>query len=176
MAQASVRATKRGVLLERSGQLSALAEQLAAVTASSQGRLVLVGGEAGAGKTALIRRFAEELPRTVRVLAGACDALFTPRPLGPFLDVAEAAGGELQRLAVDGARSHDFAAGLIRELRASGPSVLLLEDVHWADEATFDVLRLLGRRVETVPALVVVTYRDDELVRTHPRFACCWAT
>jgi DNA-binding CsgD family transcriptional regulator/tetratricopeptide (TPR) repeat protein len=168
MAPPSLRTAKRGVLLERSEQLSALGEQLAAVRATSHGRLVLVGGEAGAGKTALVRRFADELPHTTRVLAGACDALFTPRPLGPFLDVAEATGGDLKRLAADGARSHEFAAELIRELRATGPSVLLLEDMHWADEATFDVLRLLARRVETVPALVVVTYRDDELDRAHP--------
>jgi DNA-binding CsgD family transcriptional regulator/tetratricopeptide (TPR) repeat protein len=65
-------------------------------------------------------------------------------------------------------RPHEFAAGLIRELRANGPSVVVLEDLHWADAATLDVLRLLGRRVDSVPALVVVTYRDDELPRTHP--------
>ena len=168
MAAQSLGTAKRGVLLERSEQLSALAEQLAAVSATSHGRLVLVGGEAGAGKTALVRRFAEELPRTTRVLAGACDALYTPRPLGPFLDVAEATGGELQRLAEHGARPHEFAAGLIRELRGTVPSVLLLEDLHWADAATLDVLRLLGRRVDAVPALIVVTYRDDELNRAHP--------
>src|ERR1700730_933390 len=168
MAQAELRTSRRGALLERAEQLSALAEQLNAVTASSHGRLVLVGGEAGAGKTALVRCFADELPRTTRVLAGACDALFTPRPLGPFLDVAEATGGELQRLAADGVRPHEFAAGLIRELRKTGPSVLVLEDLHWADAATLDVLRLLARRVDLVPALVVVTYRDDELNRTHP--------
>src|ERR1700694_5555762 len=168
MAQAELRTSRRGALLERAEQLSALAEQLRAVAAGSQGRLVLVGGEAGAGKTALVRCFADELPRTTRVLAGACDALFTPRPLGPFLDVAEATGGELQRLAADGVRPHEFAAGLTRALRGRGPSFLLLEDLHWADAATFDVLRLLARRVDTVPALVVVTYRDDELDRTHP--------
>jgi DNA-binding CsgD family transcriptional regulator/tetratricopeptide (TPR) repeat protein len=168
MAQAALRTPKRGVLLERSEQLAALADQLRLATATKQGRLVLVGGEAGAGKTAVVRRFADELPRTTRILAGACDALFTPRPLGPFLDVAEATGGELQRLAEGGVRPHEFAAGLIRELRTTGPSVVLLEDLHWADAATFDVLRLLARRVDTVPALVVVTYRDDELNRSHP--------
>jgi DNA-binding CsgD family transcriptional regulator/tetratricopeptide (TPR) repeat protein len=167
MAQAA-RASKTGVLLERSEQLDALRSKLKAVTETSRGRLVFVGGEAGVGKTALIRRFADELPRKIRLLAGACDALFTPPPLGPFLDVAEATGGDLQSLAADGARPHEFAAGLIRELRVNGPTVLLLEDMHWADAATLDVLRMLGRRVNAVPALVVVTYRDDELNRTHP--------
>jgi DNA-binding CsgD family transcriptional regulator/tetratricopeptide (TPR) repeat protein len=136
--------------------------------ATGRGRLVLIGGEAGVGKTALVRRFVEELPRTTRVMTGACDALFTPRPLGPFLDVAEATGGELQAFAAEGVRPHEFAAALIRELRSSGPSIVLLEDLHWGDAATFDVLRLVGRRVSTVPALVVVTYRDDELDRAHP--------
>jgi len=168
MAQATARAAKTSVLLERSEQLGALNDQLSAVNQTSRGRLVFVGGEAGVGKTALIRRFADQLPRHMRVLPGACDALFTPRPLGPFLDVAEATGGELQSVAAAGVRPHEFAAALIRELRASGPTVLLLEDLHWGDAATFDVLRLLARRVDTLPALVVVTYRDDELDRTHP--------
>ena len=168
MAQTSTRAPKTGVLLERSEQLDALADQLNAVSQTSRGRLVFIGGEAGVGKTALVRRFVDELPRTTRVLAGACDALFTPRPLGPFLDVAEITGGELQRQASNGLRPHEFAAALIRELRANGPSVLVLEDLHWGDAATFDALRLLGRRVDKVPALVVVTYRDDELDRSHP--------
>jgi DNA-binding CsgD family transcriptional regulator/tetratricopeptide (TPR) repeat protein len=168
MAQVTARSSKTGVLLERSEQLDALAGHLSAVTETSRGRLVFIGGEAGVGKTALLRRFADELPSKARVLPGACDALFTPRPLGPFLDVAEAMGGELQTLAAAGGRPHEFAAALIRELRSTGPSVVLLEDLHWADAATFDVLRLLARRVSTVPALVVVTYRDDELDRAHP--------
>jgi DNA-binding CsgD family transcriptional regulator/tetratricopeptide (TPR) repeat protein len=82
--------------------------------------------------------------------------------------VAESTGGELQSIASNGVRPHEFAAALIRELRSTGPSVVLLEDLHWGDAATFDVLRLLGRRVNTFPALLVVTYRDDELDRTHP--------
>jgi DNA-binding CsgD family transcriptional regulator/tetratricopeptide (TPR) repeat protein len=168
MAQAIARTAKRNGLLERSAQLEELAGQLEAVTVSSRGRLVLIGGEAGVGKTALVRRFEDELPRSTRVLSGTCDGLFTPRPLGPFLDIAESTEGELQRQASDGVRPHEFAAGLIRELRANGPAVVVLEDLHWADAATLDVLRLLGRRVDSVPALVVVTYRDDELPRTHP--------
>lgn len=167
MARAAVEIPRRSVLLERSVQLIALAEQLKVVTETMSGRLVLVSGEAGVGKTALVRRFSDELPHSFRFLAGACDALLTPRPLGPFLDVAEATSGELQRMAAVGPRPHEFAAELIRELRARGPSVLILEDFHWADAATLDVLRLLARRVDSVPALVVVTYRD-ELDRTHP--------
>ncbi|HEX2703121.1 MAG TPA: hypothetical protein VHM72_06790, partial [Solirubrobacteraceae bacterium] len=57
---------------------------------------------------------------------------------------------------------------LVRELRTQAPTIFVLEDVHWADEATLDVLRLLARRVATVPALILASYRDDELDRGHP--------
>ncbi len=155
-------------LLERFRQLSALGDALAAVMKSSDGRLVLVAGEAGGGKTALLRRFCDERRGSARILWGACDALFTPRPLGPLLDVAERTGGELEQLVEREARPHDVAASLVRELRTTTPTILVLEDLHWADEATLDVLRLLARRLEAVPALVLASYRDDELDRTHP--------
>jgi predicted ATPase len=155
-------------LLERSRHLSALGESLAAVRDSSHGRLVLVGGEAGVGKTALVRRFCKEQGRSARTVWGACEPLFTPRPLGPLLDIAEETGGELGELVEGGARPHEVVAALMRELRARAPTILVLEDVHWADEATLDVLRLLGRRVEAVPALFLASYRDEELERAHP--------
>jgi len=119
------------------------------------------------GKTALARRFCDD-QGLARVLWGACDALFTPRPLGPFLDIAQATGGELERVAASGAKAYEFAAALMRELKGPPPSVVVVEDVHWADEATLDVLRIVARRVETLPALIVATYRDDELDRRHP--------
>ena len=154
-------------LLERSGELSTLGESLRAVQSSSRGRVVLVGGEAGVGKTALLRRFCEEHRESARILWGGCDPLFTPRPLGPLLVVAEGVGGELEEVVSSG-EPHEVVAALMRELPARAPTVFVLEDVHWADEATLDVLRLLARRVERVPALIVATYRDDELDRAHP--------
>ena len=126
--------------------------------------MVLVAGEAGAGKTALARAFADTAG--VRVLWGGCDALFTPRPLGPIADVAADVGGELERLVEAAARPHDLLPALLAELRR--PSVLVLEDLHWADEATLDLVRLLGRRLGGSPSLVLGTYRDDELGATHP--------
>jgi DNA-binding CsgD family transcriptional regulator/tetratricopeptide (TPR) repeat protein len=155
-------------LLERAGELSRLTEALQAVQASSQGRIVLVGGEAGVGKTALLRRFCEDCHEPARILWGGCDPLFTPRPLGPLLAVAEAAGGELEEVVANGVVPHEVVAALVRELRSRAPTVFVLEDLHWADEATLDVLRLLARRVEAVPALIVASYRDDELDRAHP--------
>jgi DNA-binding CsgD family transcriptional regulator/tetratricopeptide (TPR) repeat protein len=159
---------RRSVLLERSGQLGALDESLAAVLSSSRGRLVLVGGEAGVGKTALVSRFCEEHGGSARILSSACDALFTPRPLGPLLDVAHVTGGELEELVESGARPHEVTAALMGELRRRAPTILVIEDLHWADEATLDVLKLLVRRVEGVPVLTLASYRDEELDRNHP--------
>ncbi len=159
---------ERSELFERSRQLAVLEEAFADVVRSSHGRLVLVGGEAGVGKTALLNRFCEEQGGAGRLLWGTCDALFTPRPLGPLLDVAELTGGELQEVVHRGAMPYDVTAVLMRELQQQVPTIVVLEDVHWADEATLDVLRLLGRRIENVPALVLASYRDDELEHAHP--------
>jgi DNA-binding CsgD family transcriptional regulator/tetratricopeptide (TPR) repeat protein len=155
-------------LLERERELAVLAETLAGVDHRSGGALALVHGEAGAGKTALLYRFCGEQETTTRILWGACEALFTPRPLGPFIDVAETVGGELRALVAAGALPHEVASGVVRELAGGPAAILVVEDAHWADEATLDVLRLLSRRLSALPALVVVTYRDDELERTHP--------
>jgi DNA-binding CsgD family transcriptional regulator len=156
------------LLLERSDCLSRLDAVLTEVVSRGRGRLVLVNGEAGGGKTALVRRFCGELGGSARVLWGTCDALFTPRPLGPLFDVAEATGGELEDLVAGGARVHEVVAALARELGRRSPTVMVLEDVHQADGATLDVVRLLGRKVARLSALVVVTYRDNELSAEHP--------
>jgi DNA-binding CsgD family transcriptional regulator/post-segregation antitoxin (ccd killing protein) len=164
--QAGVTITlERNELLERARALTEL-DSLAAVAASGRGRLGLVSGEAGVGKTALVRRFCDE-QRSARVLWGACDALFTPRPLGPFLDIAAAVGGEIARVAAGEARPYEVADALMRELTASA-SVVVVEDVHWAGEATLDVLRIVARRIDSLPVLLLLTYRDDELDRRHP--------
>jgi DNA-binding CsgD family transcriptional regulator/tetratricopeptide (TPR) repeat protein len=155
-------------LLERSDQLSALAASLDAVVAHDAGALVLVGGEAGVGKTLLLQAFCDEKRASARILWGACEALLTPGPLGPLFDLAEVTGGDLQELVSRAARPHEVTGALIRELAGGRATVVVLEDLHWADEATLDVLRLLARKVEAVPALVLASYRDDELDRTHP--------
>src|SRR6516162_11899747 len=154
-------------LLERSEQIGSLGGALAAVAAGGPGRAVLVAGEAGIGKTALLRRFCAGVAGSARVLWAGCDPLFTPRPLGPVLDLARAVGGDVAARAANGARPYDVTAALLREL-AARRSVLVFEDVHWADEATLDVIRLAGRRVGDVPALLVLSYRDDGLDRSHP--------
>jgi DNA-binding CsgD family transcriptional regulator len=148
-------------LLERSELLDYLAAGLAEA-ADGRGCMVLLGGEAGAGKTALLREFCGN-DLSARVLWGACERLFTPRALGPFLDIAQPAGVELGRFAPNRRVPHEFAGALVAELANDFPTVLVVEDVHWADEGTLDVIKLLGRRIESLPVLAIVSFRDDQL-------------
>src|SRR6202012_493250 len=154
------------VLLEREPTLDALRGLLA--DARRAGRLVVVGGEAGVGKTALLRRFCDEQAAGIRTLWGACAPLRTPRPLGPFVAIGEQCAGELAALVSADAKPHAVADEIVRELDGAGATVLVLEDLHWADEATLDVLTLLASRIATVPALVIGSYREDELEQAPP--------
>ena len=155
-------------LLERSTELDRLTALLRTAS-GGEGRLVFVGGEAGVGKTSLVREFCRSVPSPVRVLTGGCDPLSAPRPLGPLIDIASAVGGELERiLQTNGPRHEVFRAFLRMLLAGHKPSVVVFEDVHWADDATLDLLRYLGRRIDSAPALLIVTYRDDELGPRHP--------
>jgi DNA-binding CsgD family transcriptional regulator len=157
-----------GELLERGSEMSVLRECLTAVQRSSSGGVVLVSGEAGAGKTALLRRFCEACGESARVLWGGCDPLFTPRPLGALLAMADGVGGELGEIMAGEVLPHELTVAVLRELRGPAPTIFVLEDVHWADEATLDVLRLLAGRVQAVPAVLIASYRDDQLDRADP--------
>ena len=148
-------------LLERDAELDRLGAALERAAGGS-GSVVLVAGEAGIGKTSLVRAFVRRNDgRRARVLLGACDDLLTPRTLGPLRDAARGTAGPLAAaLAAD-----DRDAALLTALADGGarPTVLVLEDVHWADDATLDVLRYVGRRVAELPAVLVATYRDEEV-------------
>ncbi|MDP9866795.1 MULTISPECIES: ATP-binding protein [Streptosporangium] len=146
-------------LLEREDALAVLAE-----CRREHGRVALVSGEAGIGKTALVTAFAAQVDGGV--LWGGCDALRTPRPLGPLRDIARAAGGELARaMAAESVRYDRYGAFL--DVLAAGRTVVI-EDAHWADEATLDLLAFAGRRVGGTAGLLIITYRDDELGSHHP--------
>ncbi len=154
-------------LLERESFLQTLAEY-AAEARQGDGRLVLVSGESGIGKTALVEMF-EQRTKGVRWLWGACDGLLTPRPLGPLFDIAAQAGGELADLCRRGAERDRLFAGFLTEINAPGTlTVAVVEDMHWADEATIDLLSFLGRRLGRMSTLLLATYRDDELGDSHP--------
>ena len=104
-------------LLEREHQLAALDGLLSGVRDRGRGRLVMLSGEAGAGKTSLVRAFGER-HRSVPVLSGGCEPLFTPRPLGPLLDIAADVGGELEALTERGASATEVLQALARTVRA----------------------------------------------------------
>ena len=154
-------------VLERESALAALGE-CAESAAGGSGRMVLVSGEAGAGKSTLLERFEEGMP-DARWLHGACDGLSTPRSLGPLFDVAQEVGGDLLEACHAGAsREELFRLFLAAIGDGSRPTIVAIEDVHWADDSTLDLLRFVGRRVRDIPVLLVCTYRDDELGPDHP--------
>jgi DNA-binding CsgD family transcriptional regulator/tetratricopeptide (TPR) repeat protein len=153
-------------LLERHGLLAQLRAQWDAACAG-QGRLVFVEGEAGIGKTKLLRAFAQTLKTEAPVHWGACEALITPRPLGPLHDIAFAAGGELRAMLDGDAERHRLFVAFI-DLLAQRSSLVIFEDLHWADEATLDLLRFAGRRIVHTRSLMVASFRSDELLPAHP--------
>lgn len=144
-------------LLERDGPQAEL-DRLLTAARSGAGALVLLSGDAGLGKTSLARTFATG--SGVRVLWGACEPLEAPRPLGPLHQIAVATGGELAAVMAGDQERHERFSALTDELAVT-PSVMVVEDVHWADDATLDLLTHLGRRVGTLPTLVLVTARPE---------------
>ena len=156
-------------LLERQAELETLSTAVERA-GTGRGSAVLLLGEAGIGKTSLVRAFLSAAAGRARVLAGACEDLLTPRALGPLRDAARwAAGGPLAAALSPHADPDLVFAAACDELAASpSPAVLVVEDVHWADGATLDVLRYLGTRVQDLPAVLLMTYRDDALARDHP--------
>src|SRR5919198_2984189 len=139
-------------LLERDEELAPL-RALGGAAGAGHGALVLVTGEAGIGKSALVEAFARSQVGALRVLWGWCDQLTTPRPLGPVRDLARQLRG---RLIDQLAAGNDAGAvdALLDEISGPPGSVLVIEDAHWADEATLDLLTVLTRRIGRLPALL----------------------
>ena len=153
-------------LLERGEPLAMLRDVLDASRTS--GQLVTVCGEAGIGKSSLLRAFADRESSGAGVLWGYCEALGTPRPLGPLLDIAGSLEGRTGDTLASGSPRHEVFAAVVEDLtRRTSPVVIVFEDVHWADAATFDLLQYLGRRIRPARAMVVVTWRDDEVSADH---------
>src|SRR5471030_1371694 len=157
------------MLLERESALGSLAA-FAADAERGDGRLVLISAEAGGGKSALIEQFSTDLP-DARWLWAASDGLFTPRPLGPLYDLAEKLGGELLQLCAAQAPRDELFRALLRQLIEREPAerqlserdaltLVVFEDLHWADEATIDLVRFLGRRLRSTRVLILASFRD----------------
>jgi DNA-binding CsgD family transcriptional regulator/tetratricopeptide (TPR) repeat protein len=154
-------------LLERDAFLHALTARLNLATAG-RGGVIAVGGEAGIGKTALLEAFAAEHDDDARILWSGCEPLTTPRALGPLHDLARLVRGELARALQDSEPRNVLFAAALDELTRDTPAVLIVEDAHWADDATLDFLKFLGRRIARLPLLAIVSFRDDETSARHP--------
>lgn len=153
-------------LLERDEPLQRLAAALDRA-AAGHGGTVAVSGEAGSGKTTLVERFAESHAGEGPVYRGACEHLMTPEPLLALRDIARSSGGQyVFDPAASPMSAFEALLGLLSVGRAA--SVLVIEDVHWADTATLDLIRFLCRRISRLRALLVITYRDEELDARSP--------
>jgi DNA-binding CsgD family transcriptional regulator/tetratricopeptide (TPR) repeat protein len=152
-------------LLEREDHLAHLTAWFSGV-AERGGCIALVRGEAGAGKTVLLQEFARRQPE-MRILWGACDALFTPRPLAPLRDMAREPQGTLLAVVNSHASREEIFGAVLDELERA-KALVVFEDMHWADEASLDLLKYLGRRIHRTHSMLAVTYRDDEVGPRHP--------
>jgi predicted ATPase len=151
-------------LLERDHCFDQLAKLLR-TAATGNGRTVLISGEAGIGKTALVEQFVSQHCSAAGLLRGACEALFTPRPLGPLYDIATQAQGSLSTLIGRATERPTLFSALLDELQKSPlPTVVVFEDVHWADEATLDLIKFLGRLSATSARALVETV----FLQAHP--------
>jgi len=155
-------------VLERTSQLQALHSAIDQVKArDGEGCVALVYGEAGIGKSTLVEHFLNECKTKWRILQGTCDSLFTPRPLGPLHDIALQTQGQLLSLLDSEANRTAIFSACLNQLQEI-KSILVIEDIHWADEATLDLLKYLGRRIRQTSSLMILTYRDDEIGADHP--------
>jgi DNA-binding CsgD family transcriptional regulator/tetratricopeptide (TPR) repeat protein len=156
------------MLIERDEPLESLLGA-ARRAAAGQGGVAIVGGEAGIGKTSLLREFARHVGKNHRVFWGGCEALVTPRPFGPLQDMAPALDPRVAALLEQTEVPGRLLPTLLQVLQeARDATILVFEDVHWADDATLDLVKYLGRRIPLLRAMLVLSLRSDEVGADHP--------
>jgi DNA-binding CsgD family transcriptional regulator/tetratricopeptide (TPR) repeat protein len=154
-------------LIERAGHLTVLHDKYKDIVAG-EGHCIMLSGEAGIGKTALVRAFCQEHRHHAKIYLGSCDALFTPRPLAPLYDIIWQIWEDDWKSDGPEDRSGLFTKFLNRFDQLPGPSLMVFEDIHWADEATIDFIKFLARRITRLRCLFIVTWRDEEVYPGHP--------
>jgi DNA-binding CsgD family transcriptional regulator/tetratricopeptide (TPR) repeat protein len=154
-------------LLERRRPLELIRQRFDSVRTEG-GACVVVSGEAGIGKTSLLRAFTQDLPAGTPLLWSGCEALFTPRPLGPLIDLAEHFPPSVERALQEGRTYEGLFPALLRCLREGARErVLVIEDLHWADVGTLDFVRWLARRLHDLPLLLLLSCRDEPIDGAH---------
>ncbi|HTF29178.1 MAG TPA: AAA family ATPase [Flavitalea sp.] len=155
-------------LIEREGFMDSLQEYFDNI-AEGEGHCILLSGEAGIGKTALVKAFCRKQANECSIYQGACDALFTPRPLAPLYDVLWQVNKDRWPVPPTNEERSTLFANFFQELRTKkGKLLIVFEDIHWADEATLDFIKFFSRRIDQLPCLFILTYRDSEIYSKHP--------
>lgn len=150
------------MLLERENELMTLSV-LSKRLLQNRGSVALVNGEAGIGKTSLLRQFRSQLGDEYDCRWGGCDPLDTPRVLGPFHDMAGLFTDNVQEALASGEAFSQILTPLLNEFKSvKRPVVLIIEDVHWADNTSLDVIKCLGRRITFLNLLMILSYRSEE--------------
>jgi predicted ATPase len=150
-------------LLERQNSLDELSQIVADVSAG-EGRTVLLSGEAGIGKTSLIKFFTNGLYADTEILWGACDDLFTPRPLGPLYDIAYQMTSNLIKMLENEEKRVSIFSEFLNYLESTAQlKVIVIEDIHWADESTLDLIKFLARRISRTKSILILSFRDEDI-------------
>lgn len=152
------------MIVERNAEVDVLAQMLSSISRGG-GRLALVRGEAGIGKSTFIEHFLSAVSTQHPTAIAWCDPLKTPRPLGPVRDIVF----EVTQSVPKPLEESDYFEGFVAHAQtAAAPLVLVIEDLHWADQKSLDWLMYVGRRLSQLPVLLIGSYRDDEIDSAHP--------
>lgn len=152
--------TNRRLLVEREGQLTSLQGVISG--SAEEGHVVLVSGEAGHGKTSLLNAFVDGIDHRFTILSAACEPVGIPAPFAPLYDLLDQLPPDLVTDIRSGVGRPAIYAGVLDVLK-NNRVVLVVEDVHWADEATLGLVRYLGHRIDPTGSVLIITYRSEEV-------------
>ncbi|MDO6709748.1 AAA family ATPase [Aliiglaciecola sp. 2_MG-2023] len=155
------------MFLEREAAIDKISNSISQIAQS--GKILLLSGEAGIGKTTLLEHVRSHADSTVDIYWSGCDPLFTPRPYAPIYDFAQLLSPTLLTQLENGAVPNLIYSSFFQAISQLGkPTILVIEDVHWADHASLDLIKYIVRRISFLPCLLCLSYRVDEVTQNHP--------
>jgi predicted ATPase/DNA-binding CsgD family transcriptional regulator len=155
------------MFLEREDAITKINKSITQIAQS--GKILLLSGEAGIGKTTLLEHIRLHIDSDFDIYWSGCDPLFTPRPYAPIYDFAQLISPTLLAQLENGAIPNLICSSFFQAInQLSKPTILVIEDVHWADHASLDLLKYVVRRISFLPCLLCLSYRDDEIADNHP--------